>query len=162
MKLSNFKKYDCDSPHGANVVHLKCDEGHDWYDIRKKLDPNSWKVCYHSNGMIGSISKDYNNVFPYDMSVIEVYELPEGFDPKTFDFFWNITDGKIMRDYSRYNLLKQKKETDSLVTRINTSKMKMDNNIDTENATRENKELVKKYLLVSGLDISKPIEWDKI
>lgn len=83
MHIKNFASYT-PKEHALlefqGVLFLKSDCGLDWYELQPNLNPDSFKVFYNTDGVVTSFSKDASTHFPEGMSLIEVDELPDGFD----------------------------------------------------------------------------------
>ena len=60
-------------------IYLISDGGDDWYESQQLFSPDTWKVVFDEQGNVTSVSKDVSLLYPINLSVAEVNELPEGF-----------------------------------------------------------------------------------
>lgn len=57
-------------------VQFLNDNGIDWYEYQRKFKSDTWKIVVNESGKIDSFSKDCSSVFPLNLRVIEVNDLP--------------------------------------------------------------------------------------
>jgi hypothetical protein len=85
-----------------NILFLKSEDGHDWYECQNLFADDTIKIMYDSDGIIRSVVDepvpDRGNIlavsmfWPEGMSVAEVESLPAGFD---INGTWAYSDGAI-------------------------------------------------------------------
>ncbi|ELZ5051218.1 tail fiber assembly protein [Enterobacter asburiae] len=61
-----------------DVKFINDKNGVDWYEYQKKFQSDTWKVCVDTNGRVCSFSKDISSVFPMDLMVVEIDNIPDG------------------------------------------------------------------------------------
>ena len=154
------------SPIADNVMHaFEVETGKDWYDLRKELaDENKWFVQFQEcNGLVSSVSKDYNYVFPVaGMLITQVEKLPEGFDEHTFDQFWDFDteNMKIVRSNIRFNRFRKQKEMRRLSEELNLLRVEMELE-GGKTRTNDYKAKQRQFLELSRMDLTSPFDWTK-
>ncbi|QHJ80056.1 MAG: hypothetical protein [Caudoviricetes sp.] len=93
MIYKNFTPYEAERAEGG-VLHLKSEDGQDWYDVREKLSEETLKIAYQADGVIRQQSYSADELFPENLSIAEVSKkaIPTNF-PDRLDGNW-IFDGK--------------------------------------------------------------------
>ncbi|XGI81203.1 tail fiber assembly protein [Enterobacter hormaechei] len=79
------------------VLFLNDEAGMDWYEYQKKFKDDTWKIAVDKTGRIDSYSKDCSSIFPLNLIVVEVNELPEYIDVKE-PWFVNLETLFVYRD----------------------------------------------------------------
>lgn len=94
MELINLQTYQPDTDtYGNGALYLKDETGKDWYESQP-LFTKANKIAYEPDtGIIRLASTDVSMLFPIDMNVVDVDELPEGFNTNSE---WQYTDGSIV------------------------------------------------------------------
>ena len=97
--FKNFQSYVPQTPlfpGVGNILHIKDEEGRDWYDLRDELSSDSLKIVYDAGDIIRSCALDASTMFPINMSVseVDVGEAPAVENMCLGD--WVYKDGKII------------------------------------------------------------------
>lgn len=79
-----------------NAFFIKSEDGQCWYDIQNSFDPDTWKIMIDADGNIVQLVKNIEMSFPLDMTVVELDELPEGFDEYTRRS-WEFVKNKLVK-----------------------------------------------------------------
>jgi len=61
-----------------NVLFISDEGENDWYECQKMFKSSSWKVLINDCGVVVSFSKDASSMFPANLNVVEVEDIPEG------------------------------------------------------------------------------------
>jgi hypothetical protein len=100
--LKDFKEYEPVSDK-EKAIHKKIGalfyfsaDGVEWYGAISSFAADTWKVKYHSDGIIVEAEKDASFICPADGSIAEVAALPEGFERGKWRF--EEATGDIVRD----------------------------------------------------------------
>ncbi|WP_128869209.1 tail fiber assembly protein [Shigella boydii] len=120
MELRNVTRYYPEGmPYGEGIQYFRSEDGQDFYESLDKFT-KKYKLCTHpETGVIYSMAEDVSRLYPVGFTIVEVDELPEGFD---IEANWYYRDGEVLPvpvDYSklaekqRQRLLNEAKEITS-------------------------------------------------
>lgn len=78
---------------GMKPLFVHDENGACWYDLMHEFEPDTLKIVYCAQtGRVISFNKDAQKIFPHTDNVIEVKNVPEGFEANT----WKVTlDGTL-------------------------------------------------------------------
>nr|DAL32494.1 MAG TPA_asm: tail fiber assembly protein [Caudoviricetes sp.] len=167
--LKNLKKYTPNDENSLllikehNVEFYVSEDGQDWYQSQTNFSPDTLKIAYDEAGIIRSISRDVSNIYPRNLSVVEV-EI--GTENKNVDISggWVFDNGEIKpRQYSQKELYAQAeaKKTELLsaaAASIAPLQDAVDEGMATEEETAALSEWKKYRVRVMRVDTTKP-EW---
>ncbi|MCU6406652.1 hypothetical protein [Enterobacter quasiroggenkampii] len=95
MNFINFKEYKPEEPaFGENALYIKDEANNDWYDIQSQLTKKHIFAYETATGIIRCISDDASKMYPVNLSVSEIDEIPDGF---SIDGSWLYSDGSIVK-----------------------------------------------------------------
>ncbi|WP_284161860.1 tail fiber assembly protein [Burkholderia pseudomallei] len=79
-----------------NAFFIKSEDGQCWYDVQNSFSPDTWKILIDDQGIIVQLVKNIEMSFPVDMTVVELDELPEGFNENTRRD-WELVKTKLIK-----------------------------------------------------------------
>lgn len=79
-----------------DACFIKSEDGQCWYDVQNSFDKDTWKILIDDLGNIVQLVKNIEMSFPIDMTVVELDELPEGFDDITRRD-WELVKNKLVK-----------------------------------------------------------------
>ncbi|EJT4935938.1 tail fiber assembly protein [Salmonella enterica] len=80
MELKNVTRYTPDDPdYDNNFLYFRSEDGQDFYESLSKFT-KKYKLCIDSENIIRSVSEDVSRLYPAGFSVVEVNNLPAGFN----------------------------------------------------------------------------------
>lgn len=94
-----------------SVLFLNDENGTDWYFYQKRFQDDTWKVVIDDQGRVFSLSKDCSSLFPQNLKVVEIEDLPSGFNIKE-PWFINLDTLEVYRDEKYMAEEKLRKLTD--------------------------------------------------
>lgn len=77
------------------LLYLRNENGEDWYYYRAEMRDDSFKICHTDAGKIVSCYKDAQSVWPFNLHLVEVDSVPEGFPVDSAVDGWDYVDGEI-------------------------------------------------------------------
>lgn len=79
MRLNNFSEYvpEYKAEPLESAIYLEAETGEDWYFHRQRFSPDKMKICFDSEGVIRSFSRDVSELWPLNMSVVELDKVPD-------------------------------------------------------------------------------------
>lgn len=87
--FKNFTEYkgeDLRAKYPPKVIILVDEDGNDWYDVMETFADNTAAVAYQRDGRITGYTEGSpsGSLWPVNSSVLEVAELPEGFEHQDY------------------------------------------------------------------------------
>ncbi|WP_334470116.1 tail fiber assembly protein [Arsenophonus sp. PmNCSU2021_1] len=166
MQLNNFKRYEPENPSdGVRVQYFISEDGTDFYESFK-LFSKKYKIGFDENRIIRTLSEDISAIYPHELSIVDIEELPDDFN---IDEKWVYINGEIERyQLTKKELIQQAEQSKySLMNNTNMIIHPLQDAVDL-NMSTENEKLQlgkwKKYrILLNRIDTSAApdIEWPK-
>lgn len=95
MKIyKNFTQYTPEIKLLPNAMHIRDEEGNDWYDLISTFLPDTHKIVVDSNNCVQVANTDASMLFPDTMSVYEVVEVPSNVNNGTYQYI----DGEFIKN----------------------------------------------------------------
>lgn len=79
-----------------DACFIKSEDGQCWYDVQNSFEKDTWKILIDDLGYIVQLVQNIEMSFPVDMTVVELDELPEGFNENTRRD-WELVKTKLVK-----------------------------------------------------------------